>query len=159
MPDAFRTILSPIDFDANSLRALHTAGELARLAGTTVLVLHVVTPASSSPTPAQLDAYVAREQLAREKLAGIGCERLPGLRYEVLTRTGEPAICIIREEEELKPDLVVIATHASRSKPTAFPGSVAERIHWTFLVLLDAHHYAGEIQGIEPERPIQAAGG
>lgn len=128
MPQSFQTILSPVDFDENSLRALHTAGELARLAGATVLVLHVLTPPSSRPTPAQLDACVADEQLAKERLAEICRDHLADLRYQIVTRTGDPAICIVRAAEELKADLVVIATHASHRKPKPFPGSVAERI-------------------------------
>lgn len=124
----FRTILSPIDFDGNSLRALDTAGELARLAGATVVVLHVLARSTSTPTPAQLEALVAQEGLAMERLTGICGDRLVGVPHEVVTRTGDPAICIIRAEEELKTDMVVIATHASRSKPKPFPGSVAERI-------------------------------
>jgi CBS domain-containing protein len=128
MAGLFRTILSPIDFDANSLRALDTAAELARLAGATVVVLHVLTPGSSAPTPAQLDALVEQERIAKERLAGICSGRLGDIPYEIVTRTGDPAICIIRAEEELNVDLVVIATHASRKRPRPFPGSVAERI-------------------------------
>jgi len=128
MSGLFRTILSPIDFDANSLRALDTAAELARLARATVVVLHVLAPSSSTPTSTQVDEFVAQERMAGERLAGICGDRLPGVPYEVVTRTGDPAICIIRAAEELKADLVVIATHASRNKPKPFPGSVAERI-------------------------------
>lgn len=128
MPQSFRIILSPIDFDENSLKALQTAAELARLAGATVCVLHVLPSESSSLTQGQVDACVAQEQVAKERLMAICHDHLDDLRYEVLTRTGDPAIAIIRVEEELKADLVVIATHVSRSKPKAFPGSVAERV-------------------------------
>ena len=128
MSKLFRTILSPIGFDSNSLSALGTAGELARLATATLWALHVLTPASSSPTPAQLDAGEAEEHSARERLLAICADRLPGVRSEVLVRTGDAAICILRTVEELKADLVVIATHASRTKPRPFPGSVAARI-------------------------------
>jgi nucleotide-binding universal stress UspA family protein len=86
MPDSFRTILSPIDFDSNSVRALDTAAELARQAGATVVVLHVLVPGSSNPTPAQLDALVEHEQLARERLAGTCSSRLAGVRYDLAIR-------------------------------------------------------------------------
>jgi len=128
MPQSFRIILSPIDFDENSLKALQTAGELARLSSATVYVLHVLPPVSPGLTQAQVDACVAIERVAKERLMGICQDHLDDLRYEVVTRTGDPAIAIIRVEEELKADLVVIATHVSRSKPKAFPGSVAERV-------------------------------
>lgn len=128
MEQSFRTILSPVDFDENSLQALQTAGRLARLADATVFVLHVLTPDIPSLTRAALDAYIAAEQVARERLAGICRDQLEGVRYEILTRTGDAAIAVIRAAEELNADLVVIATHAGRSKPKPFPGSVAERI-------------------------------
>lgn len=124
----FRTILSPIDFDENSLQALKTAAELARLADATVHVLHVLTPAGFGLTAADVDACVAEEQAAKERLAGVCRDHLGGVRHEVLTRTGDPAIAIIRAEEEVNADLVVIATHASRKKASPFPGSVAERV-------------------------------
>lgn len=128
MRQAFRIILSPIDFDGNSLKALQTAGELARLLSATVCVLHVLPSLRSGLSEAQVDACVAQELVAKERLRGICHDHLDGLRYKVLTRTGDPAIAIVRVEEELKADLVVIATHISRSKPKAFPGSVAERV-------------------------------
>jgi len=128
MAQSFRTILSPIDFDENSLKALETAAELARLADATVLVLHVVTPVGAGLTAADVDACVAEEQAARERLAGVCRDHLGGVRHEIHTRTGDPAIAIIRAAEELKAELVVIATHASRKQPRPFPGSVAERV-------------------------------
>lgn len=128
MAQPFRTILSPVDFDENSLQALRTAGDLARLGGGTVFVLHVLAPASAGPSQSRVDASVAAEQAARERLAALCADCLTDLRHEILTRTGDPAIGIIRSEEEVGADLVVIATHASRGKPRAFPGSVAERV-------------------------------
>jgi CBS domain-containing protein len=67
-------------------------------------------------------------QPAQERLKDIYHNRLADLRYEVLTRIGDPAVAIIRTAEELNADLVVIATHASRGRPRAFAGSVAERV-------------------------------
>lgn len=125
MSQSFRTILSPVGFDENSLKALQTAGELARLAGATVFVLHVIAP-SLGHVP--VDASVAKERATKERLMGVCHDLLGNLRYEALTRTGDPAIAIIRAEEELHADLVVIATHASHQKPRTFPGSVAERV-------------------------------
>jgi CBS domain-containing protein len=128
MASSFRTILSPVDFDENSLRALDTAAELARLAGATVFVLHVSKAPGSTAAAVDVDACVAQEQAAKRWLVEVCGNRLAGLRYEVLTRTGDPAIAIIRAAAELNADLVVVATHARRPKPNAFPGSVAERV-------------------------------
>jgi CBS domain-containing protein/nucleotide-binding universal stress UspA family protein len=125
MTTFFKRILSPIDFDENSLRALDVAADLARLsgAGATVFVMHVV----ASPA-ARIDTAPAEEQAAQRRIEAICGTRLAGLSYEVLTRTGDPAIGIVRAEEELRADLVVLATNRSRKKPKAFPGSVTERV-------------------------------
>ncbi len=128
MARTFRTILSPVEFDRNSLEALETAAELARLAGAKLFVLHVVTPAGFRLTPAELDACVAAERAARDKLATLCRDILGQLSHELVTRTGDPAIAIIRAEEELNADLVVLATHGSRGRPRPFPGGVAERV-------------------------------
>jgi CBS domain-containing protein len=98
------------------------------MARATVVVLHVLPLSSTPPTADELDATVAQEQLALARLARICEELLRGIPSETVARTGDPAICIIRVAEELKADLVVIATHASRRKPKPFPGSVAERV-------------------------------
>src|SRR5208282_2605960 len=128
MSHLFRRVLCPIDFDGNSLKALETAAELARLEKATVFVLHVLTPVISSPTQAQLDACVAEERATLEQLQEVCTPRLAGLNHEILTRTGDPAIAIIRAAEELNADLLVIACHTSARKAQAFAGSVAERV-------------------------------
>jgi CBS domain-containing protein/nucleotide-binding universal stress UspA family protein len=125
----FRTILSPIDFDHNSIAALDFAGQLARAMKAKVVLLHVV---PSSPSRAKLRSYVdiclEEERVAREKMAEIAGTRLTGLSTEVMTRTGSPAVGILHTEEEVKPDLVVLATHSCKRTPHAFSGSVAERV-------------------------------
>ena len=65
----FRRILSPIDFDNNSLAALDVAAQIARDNDGTVLLLHVV-PMVVAPTgmPIYVDIYKGQEEAAREKL-------------------------------------------------------------------------------------------
>jgi len=128
MASSFQRILCPVEFDANSLEALKTAAEMARLASGTVFVLHVLAPIASTPTPELLDACLAEEQAVRERLTEIARARLEGLSFEVLTRTGDPAIGIVHAEEELNAGLVVIATHTSRNTPRSFSGSIAEMV-------------------------------
>lgn len=128
MPRSFRTILSPVEFEENSLQALELAGEIAAITGATVFALHVLMPPSGVLTQTQLDSAVAEEQTVKERLLGVCRDRLGAVRYEALARTGDPAIAIIRTEEELNSDLVVIATHAFHRKPRPFPGSVAARV-------------------------------
>jgi CBS domain-containing protein/nucleotide-binding universal stress UspA family protein len=128
MDQVFRTILSPVDFDDNSVRALESAAALARLAEAKIFVLHVTSNTRSGLTRAALDARLAGERETGERLRDICQNRLGNLEHEVLTRTGDPAIAIIRTAEELNADVIVIATHAARRGPKAFAGSVAERV-------------------------------
>ncbi len=128
MSHSFQTILSPIDFDENSLAALRIAGEFARIANARLFVLHVLKPATSTSARVQLDNSVAQEKIATDRLAAICRERFGDLQCLPLARTGEPAICIIRAAQEVKANLIVIATHASHRTPRPFPGSVTERV-------------------------------
>ncbi len=125
---AFERILIPIDFDDNSLEAMRTAAALARLAGATVFILHVIPTVAPALTTAVVDACVAEEQAARDRLAEIARTQLDGVRFEVLTRTGDPAIGIVRAAEEVDANLVVIAAHGAHRHPRTFFGSVAERV-------------------------------
>jgi len=127
MPQSFRTILSAVDFDENSMAAMETAAEIARLAGATVHVLHVLTLAGT-PTSAEIDKLAAHENAVKERLAGFCAKPLAGLAHEAHVRTGDPAVAIVRTAEELNADLIVIAVHASRPHPRPFAGSVADRV-------------------------------
>lgn len=126
--NSFRTILCPIDFDENSMQALELAADLARIAGARIHVLHVAIPITSCAFQTRLEMSVTEAWDTDEKLTNICRDRLRGISYEVLTRTGDPAIAIVGAAEELKPDLIVIATHSSRSRAKPFVGSVAERV-------------------------------
>lgn len=123
----FGTILSAVDFDENSMAAMETAAEIARLASGTVHVLHVLT-VGSTPSPQQIDKLAANEGAAKERLEGFCAKPLAALAHEVHIRSGDPAVAIIRTAEELAADLIVIAVHASRRLPRPFAGSVAERV-------------------------------
>ncbi len=125
---AFEKILTPVEFDENSLHALDTAAALGRLAGATLFLLHVIPAAAPALTTALVDACVAEEQAARERLTEIARTHLDGIRFEVLTRTGDPAIGIVRAAEEVNADLVIIAAHGAHRRPRAFFGSTAERV-------------------------------
>lgn len=123
----FRRILCPVDFDDNSMQALDTAANFARENDGTVFVLHVV-PMILAPTgmPVYVDLYRGQEEAARAKLLEIAQKRLAGLKYELLTHTGEPAGSILNAEKKINADVVVMATHGRRGFKRFFLGSVAE---------------------------------
>ena len=127
MPYPFRRILCPVDFDDNSMQALDTAANFARENNGTVFVLHVV-PMILAPTgmPVYVDLYKGQEETARAKLLEIAHKRLAGIKYELLTHTGEPAGTILSAEKKTSADVVVMATHGRRGFKRFFLGSIAE---------------------------------
>jgi len=125
----FRRILSPIDFDDNSLAALEVAAQIARDNEGMVLLLHVV-PMVVAPTgmPIYVDLYKGQEEAAREKLKEIAAKRLHGVKHELLTHMGEPAGAILSTARHHAADLIVMATHGRRGFSRVLLGSIAEMV-------------------------------
>jgi universal stress protein A len=123
----YRRILTPIEFDENSLRAADAAAQFARHNDGSVFLLHVV-PMVVPPSgmPMYVDIYKGQEQTAREKLQEIARKHLSGVKYELLTQMGEPATVILKAERKLAADVIVMATHGRRGFSRVFLGSVAE---------------------------------
>jgi nucleotide-binding universal stress UspA family protein len=125
----FRRILSPLDFDDNSLAALDVAAQIARDNDGVVLLLHVVPmviPATGMPV--YVDIYKGQEDTAREKLRQIASKRLQGIKYELLTHMGEPAGSVLRTARRQAADLIVMATHGRRGFSRVLLGSIAEMV-------------------------------
>ena len=125
----FRKILSPVDFDENSLAALRTAIRFARDSDGTILLFHVV-PMIVAPTgvPAYVDLYKQREESATVKLRAIAARNLQGIRHEVRTHVGEPIGAILRTARREAVDLIVMAPHGRRGFSRMMLGSVAESV-------------------------------
>ena len=125
----FRRILSPIDFDENSLAALDVATQMARDNDGIVLLFHVV-PMIVAPTgmPIYVDIYKGQEEAARQKLEEVATRRLRGVKHELLTQMGEPAGAILSAARRHAADLIVMATHGRRGLSRVVLGSVAEMV-------------------------------
>ena len=125
----FRRILSPIDFDDNSLAALDVAAQIARDNDGIVLLLHVV-PMVVAPTgmPIYVDIYKGQEEAAREKLNEVATRRLRGVKHELVTHMGDPAGAILSAARHHAADLIVMATHGRRGLSRVVLGSVAEMV-------------------------------
>ena len=125
----FKRILSPVDFEDNSLAAMEVAAQIARQNDGIVLLFHVV-PMMIAPTsmPVYVDIYKGQEETAREKLGQIAAKRLQGVKHEILTRVGEPAGTIIKTSRESAADLIVMATHGRRGFSRVLLGSIAEMV-------------------------------
>jgi CBS domain-containing protein len=125
----FRRILSPIDFDDNSLAALDVAAQIARDNDGMVLLLHVV-PVIVPPTGGAIyvDMYKGQEEAAHEKLNEIAAKRLGRVKHELLAHMGEPAGSILNATRRHAVDLIVMATHGRRGFSRVLLGSIAEMV-------------------------------
>ena len=124
----FKAILSPVQFDDNSMAALSVAKELALTYGATIYVLYVV-PIILVPG----EGYIVysleeQEQNAKKALAEMAQQHLSSVKYEILTKIGEIAKSVLDVAHEIRADLIVMATHWRSGIPHFFLGSVAEKV-------------------------------
>jgi nucleotide-binding universal stress UspA family protein len=132
MKKLFDKILCPVDFDAPSMAALDFAREVAEQNGATLLVLHVaplpISATEMSPIPQE--PFPVWEQVAKARLEKVAIKYLEGrgVSYKIETRSGEAAIGILDQANELNADLIVMATHGRKGMSHFFIGSVAERV-------------------------------
>lgn len=129
MPFPPKRILCPIDFDAGWGSALELAEQVARTNDATVILLHVV-PMNTRPSqiPRYIDIYKAQTAEALDLLKDIAMRRMGGVEYEILTPLVEPAEKIIQVAEEIRADIIVMATHGRRGVARFFIGSTAEMV-------------------------------
>jgi len=124
----FKTILSPIEFEENSLAAMGVAKQLALTYDATVYVLHVV-PIILVPG----EGYIVysleeQEQNARKAVTDIADEHLDGVKHEIVTKIGDIAFSVLQVAQEIHADLIVMATHGRTGLGHFFLGSVAEKV-------------------------------
>ena len=123
----FQKILCPVDFDANSLKAVRLARRIAQREEGTVYLLHVVTPTDPLVISAPLIEQ-RNETDSRALLKKIVDTELGGIQHEALLRHGSPADETVGAANELKADLVVMATHARHGVSHLVLGSVTEKV-------------------------------
>jgi universal stress protein A len=129
-----KRILVPLDFSANSMRALDYALELSKQFKAQVSVLFVVEPIyyavpdfTGSPAMGELlneQMGSARAQLAR--LEQQYAKRRIKLR--ALLQTGTAYEAIVDTAKQIKADLIAMATHGRTGVSHLLLGSVAERV-------------------------------
>ncbi len=139
MPQLFRKILCPVDFDDNSMAALDLACKIAAQNDAALCLMHVVPfpLAASEIGPLPSESLPVWEHGAQVKLEQIGRERIPSsLRCEIASRSGQPVEAIIGAETELSVDLVVMATQEDLDQteeggrlPMAQPEKVSEHAY------------------------------
>lgn len=134
LPVKLEHILVPIDFSKHSLRALRVAEALAKSAGGTLTLLHVMEPIPFLPAP-EAYAQLAIEQpplikKLQKRLESVPADQGidPQLIGRVLVKVGIPWNEIVGTAKELNRDVIVIATHGYTGLKHVFMGSTAERV-------------------------------
>jgi nucleotide-binding universal stress UspA family protein len=132
MAIAFRSILSPIQFDDPSYHALHYAARIAADSGGTVHLLHVVEkyPALGEAEISEND-NILEEDTARERLSEIAGEQLGTAKYQVHVAAAAPralAKAIVQVAGEVNADLIVLRTHGRKGLGHRILGGVAEEV-------------------------------
>jgi universal stress protein A len=125
----FKKILCPIDFDDNSIAALHYARDLAVENGATIYLMHVVFEPLARPE-FPLDQYpLVSEEPSKVALQKVVQKELHGkVRYETATRIGKPADAINEAAEDFDVDLIVMATSGRKGLAHFLLGSIAEHV-------------------------------
>jgi universal stress protein A len=114
----FKKILFPIQFDRITIPALEMVTHMARQTDRFVYLLCVIPEDTSE-----------MRQFATDALRGVAHSwlehRIPN---DTVVRVGDPATVIVKLEEELDVDLVVMATHGRTGETYEKLGSVTERV-------------------------------
>lgn len=125
-----KVILVPIDFSANSERALDYACDLAAKLGSTVRLVHAF---AAPPKQLQvalsesiLENLVKEHQEELEKLAGARRGRASFGEHTV--EVGDPRDTILETVKALGVELIVMGTHGRRGLSRVMMGSVAEDV-------------------------------
>jgi nucleotide-binding universal stress UspA family protein len=117
-PPLFKNILFPVQFDRITIPALEMLTHLARQSDRFVYLLCVIP-----------DDVPDIRQVADDALRGVAHNWLEGKTpYETIVRVGKPAAEIVKLEEELDVDLVVMATHGRKGEKYDKLGSVTEQV-------------------------------
>lgn len=125
----FRRILCPIDFDPNSFNALDIACRLARQDEGILYVLQVAPlQIAAVGQPLIIEPLEGSQREARIRLERLIGDRIKLGTDQIIVVSGDPASEIIRVADEIKPDLIVMATHGRTGLSHLLLGSVAERV-------------------------------
>ncbi|MGA2860041.1 MAG: universal stress protein [Candidatus Sulfotelmatobacter sp.] len=125
---ALKTILCLVGFDPDSIAALKFGWRLAQEYRAAVSLLRIV-PVPFEPSEVPVEPSTPEwEQNARAQLVKVAAENLGAkAKYKPVVRRGDPASAILEVEKELRPDLIVMASHEQSGLSHLIFGSVAER--------------------------------
>jgi universal stress protein A len=127
-----KNILVPVDFSAESLKALRYAVPFGEQFGATICLVHVVEPASFMNDLPNVVLAISDEDEAREakrRLFSLAQKEIKELvPVDVKVRIGRPFHEIVTLAETLDIDLIIIATNGHTGLKHVFLGSTSERV-------------------------------
>jgi len=131
-----KRILIPVDFSADSLKALAYARDFAKPFGAELCVLYVVepiyyaTPADMYATSPNIAMLIDEQQrVGAQQLARINADlKKRGATVRTLQKTGSAAQSIVDTAKTLKADLIIMGTHGRTGFAHMLMGSVAEKV-------------------------------
>jgi nucleotide-binding universal stress UspA family protein len=130
----WQRLLVPVDFSAESRRALHCAAALAAQFDASLTLVHVVEPALYPPelsgviSPSRA-SEASWEAEAKTRLNVLGRQMLGPCRVvETVIRNGLAFFEITETAKALNADLIVIGTHGYTGFKRALLGSTAEKV-------------------------------
>ena len=125
----YKTILVPIENSDADRTILEHVEALARLTGARVIVMHVADGWAARHFD-ELELRESEEMRAdRAYLARVRGElQQQGLEVEALLRMGDPAKEICRAAEELRVDLIAMATHGHRLISVLIHGTTITKV-------------------------------
>jgi nucleotide-binding universal stress UspA family protein len=125
MEQIFKTIVCPVDLEAQSMAAVEMARRLAEQNEAKVVLVHSVTP----PLPGPMEPVPGWEKAAKSKLDRIARELLADkVRCDTVVVRGEASAAIIRTAKDLGAHLIVMTTHGHTGLNRVLLGSVAELV-------------------------------
>ncbi|MDY7079589.1 MAG: universal stress protein [Chloroflexota bacterium] len=137
----FNTILACLDGSSLAEQILPYVTEMALLSNSKVVLLEVVSLSSdvtptvpgvdpiTLPSMSGLDQLQEEEKEAKDYLEGIAQPlQRRGVKVEGVVRQGMPGDVIVAYAEEIKADIIAIATHGRSGLGRLFFGSVAEHV-------------------------------
>ncbi len=133
----FRKILCPIDFSKPSYRALATANDLAGRYNAELYILHVVPPVplvdlppASGSAAFDVKQYESELMLSYRKTLDNAIKEYvkPEINVTKHLKMGDPAHEIVLMADNIKANVIVIATHGRTGIRRFLFGSVAEAV-------------------------------
>ena len=130
---AFARVLCPTDFSEFSTAALTYAAALAASYGSTLRLLHVLTPFPIVPplvdVPGGAQLYESQRLQGQQALEAEAARvRRPGLSVDVELRDGSAVHEVLTAAREWQADLIVLGTHGRGGVERLVLGSVAEKV-------------------------------